>query len=62
MSKDTVKHEINKVLDHFSDHALQEFLAFLKQLEAKHHPNLLNPDQLQRILSEDQELLERLAQ
>jgi hypothetical protein len=35
MSKDEIKHEINLVLDHFSDQALAELLTFLKQLELR---------------------------
>jgi hypothetical protein len=32
MSKKEIKHEIDKVLDGFSDEALAELLAFLKEL------------------------------
>jgi hypothetical protein len=62
MSKEEMKYEINKVLDHFSDAALEELLSFLKQLEQKHKPSILNSEQLQRILQEDKHLLEKLAQ
>jgi hypothetical protein len=62
MSKDEIKIEINRVLDHFSDGALKELLTFLKQLEDKHSIVTLNSDQLNRILSEDKQLLEKLAQ
>jgi hypothetical protein len=62
MSKDEIKCEINKVLDHFSDRALEELLAFLRQVEAKNDSAILNSDQLNKILSEDQQLLEKLAQ
>ena len=37
MSKEEIKYEINKVLDHSSDSALQELLEFLKEVEAKHN-------------------------
>ena len=62
MSKDEIKYEINRVLDKFSSDALEELLSFLKQLEEKNHPTTINADALQRILSEDRELLEKLAQ
>jgi len=35
MSKEEIKTEINKVLDHFSDKALSELLLFLKELDDK---------------------------
>lgn len=62
MSKDEIKFEINKVLDHFSDGALEELLHFLKELEKKHLPANINQDQLHRILIEEKQLLEKLAQ
>ena len=62
MSKDEIKYEINKVLDHFSDKALEELLNFLKQLEPTSSTAFLSSNDLQKILSEDQQLLEKLAQ
>jgi len=62
MSKDEIKYEINKVLDHFSDKALEELLIFLKQLESRDSNIFLNSTGLQKILSEDKQLLEKLAQ
>lgn len=62
MSKEEMKHEIGKVLDHFPNDAIQELLVFLKHLEKKHKHNTINADFLQRILQEDKELLEKLAQ
>jgi hypothetical protein len=61
MSKEEIKYEINKVLDRFSHENLEQFLSFLQELDSKHNSQLLNPDQLQRILDEDKVLLERLA-
>ena len=40
MSKEEIKYEISKVLDHFSDTALQELLAFLKDIDSKKRWNL----------------------
>jgi hypothetical protein len=62
MSKDEIKFEISKVLDHFSDSALQELLSFLKKLEQQRGASILNSDSLRKILSEDRDLLKRLAQ
>lgn len=62
MSKDQIKYEINQVLDKFSGDALEELLSFLKQLEERNSQATVNSDVLQRILSEDKELLEKLAQ
>ena len=59
MSKDQLKYEINKVLDQFSDSALEELLSFLKQLESS--DLISNSSNLKKILSEDKQLLEKLA-
>ncbi len=60
MSKDQIKSEINKVLDHFSDKGLEEILRLLKKLDTESADN--NLGLLQKILKEDSNLLERLAQ
>lgn len=62
MSKDEIKYEITKVLDRFPDKALEDILAFLKNIEAKQRTAIFNSDLLQRILSEDKDLLQKLAQ
>ena len=62
MSKDQIKYEINRVLDKFSSDALEELLSFLKRLNERNNPAIVNSEVLQRILSEDKELLEKLAQ
>lgn len=62
MSKEEIKHEINKVLDQFPEKALQELLDFLKELEAKQTFAAIRTNYLQQILTEDRELLKRLAQ
>ena len=61
MSKEEIKYEISKVLDHFSDQALQELLAFLKNLDSKESKVKMTPT-LTKILLEDKELLIKLAQ
>jgi hypothetical protein len=59
--KDEIKYEINRVLDQFSDKALQDLLSFLKGIEDKHSISLLTGDNFKKILSEDKDLLEKLA-
>ena len=62
MSKEKIKSEINKVLENFSDQALEELLKFLKQLEAKDSDAFFKSDDLHKVLTEDQQLLQKLAQ
>ena len=62
MSKEEIKYEISKVLDHFSDQALQELLAFLKDLDSKESNKLKMTPTLTKILLEDKGLLIKLAQ
>ena len=62
MSKDEIKHEINRVLDHLSDKTLEDILSFLKTLDGK---QTLSPNDrafLDKILFEDKDLLSKLAQ
>jgi hypothetical protein len=61
MSKEEIKYEINKVLDNFSDKALEELLLFLKELDSKRDDNSFSSP-LTKILEEDSQLLVRLAQ
>ncbi len=62
MSKEEIKYEISKVLDQFSDEALGELLAFLKELDAKKEKQVSLSTSLNKILREDEELLTKLAQ
>ena len=62
MSKDQIKYEINKVLDLLPDRALEDLLSFLKNVEGKSSEAFLNDSRLKRILNEDKELLQKLAQ
>ena len=61
MSKDEIKYQINKVLDHFSDKALEDLLTFLTNIEKTHPASMFNANVLDKILNEDKELLEKLA-
>jgi len=62
MSKEEIKQEINKTLDQFSEKALQDLLSFLKQFHGQPAISLFSVDHFKRLLTEDKELLERLAQ
>ena len=61
MSKEEIKQEINKVLDHLPDKTLQGILSFLKSIEEKQIFSLVDRAVLDKILSEDKDLLEKLA-
>jgi hypothetical protein len=61
MSKNDVKDQINKVLDNVSDEALESILNYLKELISKSEEDLILSNNLNKILSEDKEVLERLA-
>lgn len=60
MSKEEIKLEINKVLDNFPDNALNDLLAFLRELDLK-RDTLLNNNILEKIFQEDNDLLIKLA-
>ena len=62
MSKDEIKYEINKVLDLLPDKALEDLLSFLKNVGDKSSDSLLDSSRIKRILTEDKELLQKLAQ
>jgi hypothetical protein len=62
MSKEEIKYEIGKVLDQFSDKALAELLLFLKELDSRNGVDSSINSSLNRILSEDKDLLAKLAQ
>lgn len=61
MSKDEIKSEINKVLDHLPDKTLEELLSFLKNMESKQAHISFDKVILEKILTEDKNLLEKLA-
>jgi len=62
MSKNEIKDEISKVLDHFSSDALNELLKFLRELDSKNNRAISSTALLNKILREDNELLAKLAQ
>jgi len=62
MSKDEIKYEINKVLDQLSDQSLEEILYLLKGSEIKNSSSIFRSDSIKKILLQDNELLQKLAQ
>ncbi|MBC7381513.1 MAG: hypothetical protein H7296_00790 [Bacteroidia bacterium] len=61
MTKTQIKTEIQKVLDNVPDNILQDVLDFLKELQDQPAEKVKLANNLRRILSEDKELLKRLA-
>jgi hypothetical protein len=61
MKAEDIKFEIQKSLDNVPESVLQEVLTFLKQVEGKSADEVNLVINLRDILSEDKELLERLA-
>lgn len=62
MSKEDIKLEINRVLDRFPDTALLDLLSFLRNIDNKQPLSLVTGDNFKKILSEDKDLLQKLAQ
>jgi hypothetical protein len=62
MARSEIKEEINKVLDNASDEVLVDILDYLKQLLVTAAPDAKLSTNLNRILQEDKEVLERLSQ
>ena len=61
MSKEQIKREINKVLDHLPDKTLQDILSLLKNIGSEQTLSIAVRATLDKILSEDKDLLEKLA-
>jgi hypothetical protein len=63
MTKAEIKNEIQKVLDNVPDSVLQDILDLLKGIQNESSNSKLTfADNLRKILSEDKEFLEKLAQ
>lgn len=61
MTRTQIKTEIQKVLDNVPDSVLEDVLDFLKELQDQPADKVKLANNLRQILSEDRELLERLA-
>jgi hypothetical protein len=62
MTKRQIQTEIQKVLDSVPETILQDVLDFLKALQNQPEQKVRMANNLRQILSEDKELLEKLAQ
>jgi hypothetical protein len=62
MTKTEIRNEIQKVLEHVPENLLQDILDLLKDLQNQPGNRLEITHSLRQILSEDKELLEKLAQ
>lgn len=61
MSNQELKTAINELLDNTPDRVLHEVLEYLKSTKGKSAQNITLSHNLRTILTEDKELLERLA-
>jgi uncharacterized phage protein gp47/JayE len=61
MTVNEIKSEIQKSIDKVPESVLQDILDFLKSVENKSHEQLNLAKNLKNILTEDKELLDRLA-
>ena len=62
MTNKDIKTEIQKVIDTIPESVLQDILDYLKQLQGKTSGQIELSANIKKILSEDKELLQKLAQ
>lgn len=62
MTSQQIKSEIQKVLDKVPESVLQDILDYLKELQYKTKNQVTMSRHLKKILAEDRELLEKLAE
>ncbi len=62
MTAKQIKTEIQKVLDTIPEPVLQDILDYLKTIQNKSADSVSLTQNIRKILTEDKELLERLAQ
>ena len=62
MTSQQIKSEIQKVLDKVPESVLQDILNYLKELQYKTKDQVKMSRHLKKILAEDRELLEKLAE
>jgi hypothetical protein len=61
MSKEQIKNEINRILDHMPDKALEGLLSVLKNVYLNSDISFLDHASLENILTHDKELLKKLT-
>ena len=62
MTAKDLKIEIQKVLDKVPENLLADVLAYLQEVQKKNASKFSNSQHLKKILTEDRELLKKLAQ
>lgn len=62
MTTQDLKTEIQKALDNVPENALEEVLVYLQELKQRQFKPFSSPENLQKILQEDEEVLKKLAQ
>lgn len=62
MSREEIKIAISELLDNTPEQVLQEVFDYLKSAQGKSNESVSLSQNLRTILTEDRELLERLAQ
>ena len=62
MTTKDLRKEINKVIEKVPDDFLTDLLSYLKEFENKSKKDVESLKHIKKILKEDQELLEKLAQ
>jgi hypothetical protein len=62
MTTKQIKSKIKIALDNIPENLLEEILAYLEEIQDKSADRVVMSQRLRRILSEDKELLEKLAQ
>lgn len=62
MTAKDLKIEIQKVLNEVPESQLEDILSYLKGIQNKDAPKFADPQHLEKILTEDKELLKKLAQ
>ena len=61
MTTGQIKSKIKKAIDNMPDNALEGILDYLEEIQGKTADDIQMSQQLRKILSEDKELLEKLA-
>jgi len=62
MTTKQIKSRIKVALDNIPENLLEDILAYLEEIQGKSAERVIMTQRLRKILSEDKELLEKLAQ
>ena len=62
MTSKQIKSRIKNALDNIPENLLEDILAYLEEIQGKSADQVVSTQRLRKILAEDKELLEKLAQ